>query len=200
MPKQPTCRPKKPPAESTLRRYELADFIDVFGEEMVKKCSSCVANNRVCRVHVRSGKCNVCNRSGQRCDVKVTQSEFKRLAAEKEKLKKQIQESRDKQEEAFKAHEAALAEMRVARAKEERLRQQMDLLDRRADEAIAVEERNIQELEQEEGAETMTFDGPSEGLSLQLSPSTWGAFEGWPLEAWEPEGFGDIVPVAGGSS
>jgi hypothetical protein len=33
--------------------------------------------------------------------------------------------------------------MQVARAKEERLRQQMDLLDRRADEAIAVEEGNI---------------------------------------------------------
>jgi hypothetical protein len=35
-----------------------------------------------------------------------------------------------------------------------------------------VKERNIQELEQEEGAETITFDGPSEGLALQLSPST----------------------------
>jgi hypothetical protein len=33
--------------------------------------------------------------------------------------------------------------MRVTRAKEERLRQQMDLLDRRADKAIAVEEGNI---------------------------------------------------------
>jgi hypothetical protein len=33
--------------------------------------------------------------------------------------------------------------MRVARVKEERLQQQMDLLDRRANEAIAVEEGNI---------------------------------------------------------
>jgi hypothetical protein len=48
----------------------------------------------------------------------------------------------------------------------------MDLLDRRADEAIAVEEGNIQELEQQEASETMAFDSPSEGLSLQLSPST----------------------------
>jgi hypothetical protein len=38
--------------------------------------------------------------------------------------------------------------MRVTRAKEERLRQQMDLLNRRADKAIAVEEGNIRELEQ----------------------------------------------------
>jgi hypothetical protein len=40
---------------------------------------------------------------------------------EKAKLKKEIQESRDKQEAAFKVYEEALAEMRVARAKEERL-------------------------------------------------------------------------------
>jgi hypothetical protein len=33
--------------------------------------------------------------------------------------------------------------MRVARVKEERLRQQIDLLDYRADKAIAVEEGNI---------------------------------------------------------
>jgi hypothetical protein len=191
--------PKHPPAASTLRRRELADFIDLFGETMVKKCSTCVKHNRICRVHVRSGKCGACNRLGQRCDVKVTQSEFQRLAAEKARLKKEIQESRDKQEAAFKVHEEALAEMRVARAREERLRQQMDLLDRRADEAIAVEERNIQDLEQQEASETMAFDGPSEGLALQLSPSTWGAFEGFPLEYWE-DGFDGTAQEVVGSS
>jgi hypothetical protein len=191
--------PKHPPAASTLRRHELADFIDLFGEIMVKKCSTCVKANRICRVHVRSGKCGACNKLGQRCDVKVTQSEFQRLAAEKVRLKKEIQESRDLQEEEFRAHEKALERMRVARAKEERLRQQMDLLDRRADEAIAVEEGNIRELEQQEASETMAFDGPSEGLSLQLSPSTWGAYEGFPLEFWETGDTG-TASVAGGSS
>jgi hypothetical protein len=48
----------------------------------------------------------------------------------------------------------------------------MDLLDRCADDAIAVEERNIQELEEQEATETMTFDSPSVGLALQLSPTT----------------------------
>jgi hypothetical protein len=62
--------------------------------------------------------------------------------------------------------------MRVARVKKERLRQQIDLLNRRADKAIAVEEGNIQELEQQEASETIAFDGPSESLALQLSPST----------------------------
>jgi hypothetical protein len=191
--------PKHPPAASTIRRHELADFIDLFGEIMVKKCSTCVKHNRICRVHVRSGKCGACNKLGQRCDVKVTQSEFQRLAAEKIRLKKEIQESRDLQEEEFRAHEKALERMRVARVKEERLRQQMDLLDRRADEAIAVEEGNIRELEQQEASETMAFDGPSEGLALQLSPSTWGAYDGFPLEFWETD-VGETVPVAGGSS
>lgn len=181
MPKQPT----RTPAPSTRRRHELADFIDLFGNVMVQKCSTCVKNKRVCRVHVRSGKCSACNRLGQRCDVRVTQSEFKRLAAEKEKLKKEIQESREAQEASFRASEAALAEMRVARAREERLRTQMDLLDRRADEAIAVEERNIQELEEAESSEVIDLSGPSEGLALQLSPSTWGAWEGFPLDYWE---------------
>jgi hypothetical protein len=153
---------------------------------MVKACSSCVKFKRVCRVHVRSGRCGACNKLGQRCDVKVTRSEFRRLAAEKEKLKAQIQESRDLQESAFRAHEKALEEMRVARAREERLRQQMDLLDRRADEAIAVEEREIAELEAAEQAGTLSLEGvPSEGLALQLSPSTWSAFDGFDLGYWE---------------
>ena len=39
-----------------------------------------------------------------------------------------------------------------------------DLLDRRADEFIAVEERSIEEQELAE-AETITFDGSSEGLA-----------------------------------
>jgi hypothetical protein len=47
---------------------------------------------------------------------------------------------RNKQEAAFKVYKEALAEIRVARAKEEQLRQQIDLLDYYADKAIAVEE------------------------------------------------------------
>ena len=175
--------PKQPPESSTARRHRLYEFVESFGEIMVKKCSTCEKHKRVCKVHIRSGRCSECLRRGQRCDVKVTQSEFTRLASEKEKLQARIKESREAQSEALKASEKALEDLRVARAREERLRQQMDLLDRRAEEAIAVEERSIVEQELDEG--TMTFDGPSEGLALNLSPSTWGAFEGWPLEAWE---------------
>lgn len=47
---------------STQRRLELAEIIDNFGDTMVKKCSTCVRHNRVCKVHVRSGRCNECTR------------------------------------------------------------------------------------------------------------------------------------------
>jgi hypothetical protein len=46
----------------------------------------------------------------------------------------------------------------------------MDLLDRRAEEAIAVKERSIAEQELDKG--TITFNSPSEGLVLNLSPSS----------------------------
>jgi hypothetical protein len=48
----------------------------------------------------------------------------------------------------------------------------MDLTDRRAAEAIAVESRALKELDAREGQETLPLDTPSEGLALQLSPST----------------------------
>lgn len=185
---------------STNRRKTLALFIDEFGEAMVQKCTTCVKHDRVCRVHVRSGKCSECLRRGQRCNVRVTESEFRRLAAEKAKLKKQIQESRDAQESAFKAHEEALEKLRVARAREERLRQQMDLIDRRADEAISVEDRALRDLEEVEASGVLSVEEPSKGLALNLSPSTWSAFEGFPLEYWESSDLGDIAPIAGGSS
>jgi galactokinase len=179
--------PQQPVASSTFRRRRLAEFIETFGNVMVKKCSTCAKHNRVCKVHVSSGKCSACHFRNQRCDVRVTQSEFTRLAAEKEKLRKQIKESRDAQDAALKAHERALEELRVARSREERLRQQMDLIDRRADEAIAVESREIEELDQAESSEVLTFgEVPEDGFNLHLSPSTWGAFEGYPLDFWDP--------------
>lgn len=174
--------PKHPTESSTARRHRLYEFVESFGDTMVQKCATCVKHSRVCKVHIRSGKCSECLKRGQRCNVRVTQSEFTRLVTEKEKLQARIKESREAQGEALKASEKALEELRVARAREERLRQQMDLLDRRAEEAISVEERSIAEQELEEG--TLSFDGPSEGLGLNLSPNTWGAFEDLPLDYW----------------
>jgi hypothetical protein len=202
MPKQPK-EPKQQFAPSTLRRHRLAEITEIFGSVMVQKCSSCVKHKRVCKVHVSTGKCSACYFKNQRCDIRVTQSEFTRLAEEKEKLRRQIKESQEAQDNALKAHEKALYDLRVARSREERLRQQMDLIDRRADDAIAVEAREIEEMERAEGSETITFgEVPEDGFNLHLSPSTWGAFEGYPLDFWEvpagtPTG---ATPVSGGGS
>ena len=201
MPKE-TKRSKPLPTDtenSTVRRHNLAEFIELFGTVMVQKCSSCRKHNRVCKVHVRSGKCSACHFKNQSCDVRVTQTEFARLAAEKRKLQTQIKETIEAQDAAVKAHEKALEDLRVARSREERLRKQMDLLDRRADDAIAVETREIEEMEQAEGSGVLSLENASEeGFNLHLSPSTWGAFEGFPLEAWEAPF--DLAPVVGDGS
>jgi len=193
--------PKSAPVSSTFRRRRLFEFVDSFGEVMVQKCSTCVKHGRVCKVHVRSGKCSECLRRGQACNVRVTESEFKRLVEEKEKLRSRIQESREAQDRAMRAHEKALEELRVARAREERLRKQMDLLDRRAEEAIAVEERGIEEQEALESSELLP-EVATEGLALNLSPGTWAAFEGFPFEYWDASSVApvDIASASDGNS
>ena len=154
----------------------------------------------MCKVHIRSRKCSEYLRRGQRCNVRVTESEFKRLAAEKEKLEGRIKESRDAQDAAMRLHEKALEELRTYRAWEQRLRLQMDLLERRAEEAIAVESRELEELEREG---VLEFD--ESDPSINLSPGTWGAFADLPLDYWEPldsslvvSGSGGNAPVSGG--
>ena len=54
--------------------------------------------------------------------MRVTKSEFKRLAAEKEKLRARLKKSYKAQNAAIKALEKALEDLQVARAREERLR------------------------------------------------------------------------------
>jgi hypothetical protein len=188
--------PKRPPESSTIRRHRLSEFVESFGEIMVQKCSACVKNRRVCKVHLRSGKCSQCLRLGQRCDVRVTESEFQRLVQQKEKLRREIKESRAAQDVAMKANEKALEDLRVARAREERLRLQMDLIDRRAEDAIAAESHSIEEQELADAGETILFEGPSEGLALNMSPSTWSAFEGVPADFWETFEFDGLVPLS----
>ena len=173
--------PKQKPSTSTNRRCRLCDFINSFREVIVQKCSTYAQNKRVCKVYIYLGKCSECMRYSQQCNVCVTELEFKRLAAEKEKLRVQIKESRNAQDAAIKAHKKALEELRVQRAREEQLQLQIDLLDCRAKDAIAVKSREIKELKREEASQTIEFARPSKSLALNLSPSTQSAFEGLPL-------------------
>jgi hypothetical protein len=82
-----------------------------------------------------------------------------------------------------------------------RLRQQMDLLDKRAEDAIAVEEGTIRELEAEEALEVLDLQPPSDGFMLNLGPSTWSALDGFPNEYWDdPFSHAGSVVGASGSS
>jgi hypothetical protein len=175
MPKEPKrSKPKLSDTEtSTVRCYALAEFIDLFRTVIVQKCSSCRKHNRMCKVYIRSGKCSAYHFKNQSCDVRVTQSEFTRLAAEKIKLQTQIKETIDAQNAAVKAHKKALEDLRVARSKEERLRKQIDLVNRRAEDTIAVKSREIEEIEQAEGSGVLSFSPVSDkGFNLYLSPNT----------------------------
>jgi hypothetical protein len=186
MPKEPKrSKPKSSDTEtSTVRRHALAEFINLFRTVIVQKYSSYRKHNRICKVYIRSGKCSAYHFKNQSCDVRITQSEFTRLAAEKIKLQTQIKEIIDAQNAAVKAHKKALEDLRVTRSKEEQLRKQMDLVNRRAKNAIAVKSREIKEIEQAERSGVLSF-GPvsNKGFNLHLSPNTWGAFKGFPLEA-----------------
>lgn len=95
---------------STERRKRLAAFIEERGTIMVKPCATCAKHGRVCRVHVRSGKCSECLRRNQRCDIRVSQSEWDRLKQERKRLRDAIKDAYHAQEQARK--EADLARER----------------------------------------------------------------------------------------
>ena len=162
------------PESSTVRRRKLAEYVEFFGDIMVKSCSTCFKHKRECRVHVRSGKYSECIRRGQRCDIQVTQSEWEHLKKEKTKLRQGIKE-------AYKAQEKARADLQVAFAREMRLRQQMDFLDKRVEEAVSVEESALAEV----GQEIIDFSQPLEGLAFNLSPHTWSALDDLPDGFWD---------------
>jgi len=101
----------------------------------------------------------------------------------KERLQQEIEESyktqvraREAEDRARQEQDRAFQERHAALAKEMRLRKQMDLLENRVAESIAVEEREIADLEKEEG---VNADG------ALLSPITWGALDDVPEDFWE---------------
>ena len=98
-----------PPPSAALRRKRLADFIDSNGKEMVRPCGACVANKRVCRVHVRSGRCAECVRRGVKCNIRVTESEWDRLKKERDSLLARIEAAREE------SNKALAKEMRLRR-------------------------------------------------------------------------------------
>jgi len=161
---------------------------------MPTTCTSCRENNRVCRVHIRSGRCGECNRHQSRCDIRVTAEELERLKQARSRLLRKLEDAR--------------AATSTAIAREQRLMKQLALVDQRAGEAIAVEERDIEELEAreaQEAAAAQVAPGTSLSLpvppgSLALSPFTWSAMDGLDDGFWDSVGLTAPAVVGSGDT
>ena len=61
---------------------------------MPTKCTPCREASRICKVHIRSGRCSVYNASNsKRCDIYVTTLEFSRLLKEQASLDVKLKEA-----------------------------------------------------------------------------------------------------------
>lgn len=100
--------------------------------------------------------------------MRITEAEWNRLKKERVRLLDEIERARDATSQAL--------------AKERRLMKQLELLDTRSSEAIAVQENQAQEAELAE----FLAELPQEGPSLALHPDTWSAMDGLPDEFWQP--------------
>jgi len=161
---------------STERRHILGREIESCGDIMPRKCNHCRLEKRVCKVHIKSGRCGQCNLHNHKdCDVRITEAEWNRLKKERVRLLDEIERARDATSQAL--------------AKERRLMKQLELLDTRSGEAVAVQENQAQEAELEE----FLAELPQEDSSLALHPDTWSAMEGLSDEFWQ-------APVTSGGS
>ena len=89
--------------------------------------------------------------------------------------------------------------MQVAFARKMRLRQQIDFLDKRVEDAVSIKESALAEADQE----VIDFSQPPEGSALNLSPHTWSALDDLPDGFWDvpvSAVFGGTAPVPSGSS
>ena len=187
-----------PKDTSTERRIRLAEYIESEGTTMVTPCATCSRHGRVSRVHVRSGKCNECLRRNQRCDIRVSQSEWNRLEQERKRLRDAIKDAFHVQEQARKEADLARERQQTAFAREMRLRQQLDLLDKKEEEAVAAEYAGIEQEEVDAAALEFAVNTPG----LTLGPETWNAIEGGfdlSLEFWNVGSVGTAVEASGSS-
>ncbi len=157
---------------STVERKLLGEFIRQHGKIMPKACSHCNKAGRVCRVHVRSGRCSECNiRNLRGCNIKITESEWSRLHKERSKLLSQIRDARAASAAALEVERSAREATSTARSKEERLEKQLELLDKRAEDAVSVSESNAREIEVlEESLSSLPEASSSVVPELALSP------------------------------
>ncbi|KAF1987085.1 hypothetical protein K402DRAFT_299595, partial [Aulographum hederae CBS 113979] len=101
-------------------------------------CSGCKTRDLECKIDVRSGRCGECVRHGRKCNLVVTSGEFKQLAQHRNKLRKDLKTSLDKEERLFQ-------ELEKERAKTRRLQAQLEFVEKREGDAIEREFASIEE-------------------------------------------------------
>ncbi len=140
----------------------------------MKPCSYCQQHQRSCRVDIRSGRCAECVRRGRACNVRTTKAEFDKLVAARATLKEQVAV-------AAKAKSDALEAFLSAQAKEDRLRKQLELTEKRGQVAFEEELAEVDELDP-----PIPLDLPVDDFlwddRLALSPSAWAGFTDSPLD------------------
>ncbi|KAI9881990.1 MAG: hypothetical protein M1823_006292 [Watsoniomyces obsoletus] len=176
------------PKRSTLRRSTLADKVRKRNHKMPTPCGFCRRASEKCLVDVSSGPCARCISMGIKCDLIVSEADWKRVEQEREKLKSQLENT---VEELLAAKES----LRALLSRQLRLLKQLRLLDRREKEMTARELASIEELEklEQEDAQhansssnttvdpSTAVDSSSVDIFAPLSPSvlaSLGAFDG----------------------
>ena len=143
----------------------LTDFINSEDNKMMKFCSTCCRYSRICKVHFRFENCNECFRRNQRYNVRVIENEWKKFKIEKFKLRQEIRDALAIQKKACKTKDKTAFERCVILINKMRLRQQMNLLEKRVDEIIALKKAQIVE---ENSFVNFDFKDPMPFLHLDL--------------------------------
>jgi len=146
---------------SSLRRKRLADRVERAFNEMPSPCSRCSSRGLKCLVDLSSGRCSECIRSGRKCDLVVTDSDWDSLHRAQRVVKEQLDVVETQHTELLARHTALLAQLANLAAQSSslvaeseslgsrrlRLRKQAGLLTDREKEMTLRELASIEEME-----------------------------------------------------
>lgn len=137
---------------------------------MVETCSTCVKHKIPCTVKSHSWQCEHCDAHGRSCNVKVTQSEFRRLIKKTRDLELQIDR---------------LEAMHIFGVPAERKPRHSDMTHRRASKDMAAESSTLEKSTSGDEKDAIAPGIPCVRRSIQLSPFTWDVLEDVPDGFWE---------------
>jgi len=147
---------------------------------MPTPCSGCKKAKLEYRVSLDTGRCVRCTSSGRKCDLVATKADWAKLAAQKEKIRADLEEAQDRQNE-------LLAEQNLLAARSLRLRKELDLQTRKERALWEREEASIAEFERLE-AEAALAKGSGSGSGGSSEPALPESIAGFEMPAGWLEG------------